>query len=96
MDRIPQQPASSALEKELMLEKQNTINIIDMRIETRFGKRLRFLRKERRITQVELAEMTGYHQNYISEIEQVKRNITLRAVENIAKALEVKELDFFD
>ena len=87
---------SSAMQKELTREQQKT-NIIetDMRIEARFGRSLKFLRNERCITQVELARKTGLHQNYISEIEHGKRNITLRVLEIIAMALEVQEKEFF-
>ena len=67
-----------------------------LRIEARFGRNLRFLRKERCVTQTELAERTGLHQNYISEIEHGKRNITLRVMENIAMALGVQEKEFFN
>ncbi|WP_416326760.1 helix-turn-helix domain-containing protein [[Eubacterium] hominis] len=89
---------SSAMQKELRKQEQKkgTIIVNEMRIEARFGRNLRFLRKERCVTQIELAERTGLHQNYISEIEHGKRNITLRVMENIAMALGVQEKEFFN
>lgn len=89
---------SSAMQKELRKQEQKkgTIIVNEMRIEARFGRNLRFLRKERCVTQTELAERTGLHQNYISEIEHGKRNITLRVMENIAMALGVQEKEFFN
>lgn len=89
---------SSAKQKELKKKKQKKEIIItkDMRIEARFGSNLKILRTQRRITQVELAKRTGLHQNYISEIEHGKRNITLRVMEIIAKALGVREKEFFN
>lgn len=89
---------SSAKQKELKQKEQKKETIItnDMRIEARFGSNLKVLRTQRRITQVELARRTGLHQNYISEIEHGKRNITLRVMEIIAKALGVQEKEFFN
>lgn len=89
---------SSAMQKKLRKQEQKkgTIIVNEMRIEARFGRNLRFLRKERCVTQTELAERTGLHQNYISEIEHGKRNITLRVMENIAMALGVQEKEFFN
>ena len=92
----PVNATSSAKPKEMTPKEQKETNIIEkQRIETRFGARLRLLRKQRHITQVVLAQSTGLHQNYISEIEQGKRNITLRVIELIANALEVSEREFF-
>ena len=65
------------------------------RIETRFGQQVRCYRMQRHFTQEELAFLCGLHQNYISEIEAGKRNVTLRVMESIAKALGVKETDLF-
>lgn len=98
MVKKPRDATSSATQKELTIEEQKKENNIieKKRIEARFGARLRFLRKQRQITQVVLAECTGLHQNYISEIEQGKRNITLRVIELIAEALEVQEKELFD
>lgn len=89
---------SSAKQKELKRKQQKKEIIItkDMRIEARFGFNLKILRTQRRVTQVELARRTGLHQNYISEIEHGKRNITLRVMEIIAKALGVQEKEFFN
>ena len=89
---------SSAKQKELKQKKQKKETIItnDMRIEARFGSNVKVLRTQRRITQVELARRTGLHQNYISEIEHGKRNITLRVMEIIVKALGVQEKEFFN
>ena len=67
-----------------------------LRIEARFGVNVKLLRRKRCITQVELAKRCGLHQNYISEIEHGKRNVTLRVIETIAKALEVHEKEFFN
>lgn len=81
----------SAFEKELNREESAEHLTIDkrMRIETRFGLYVRMHRKQRHFTQIELANLCELNQNYISDIECGKRNVTLRVVENIAKALGV-------
>lgn len=60
-----------------------------MRIEACFGVNVRILRKKRHFTQTQLAERCGFHQHYISEIENGQRNVTLRVLEIIAVALGV-------
>lgn len=87
---------SSAKQKEMRKQEQKDKQKIDMRIEARFGRNVKLQRKERRMTQMMLAEKTGLHQNYISEIEHGKRNITLRVIEMIAEALEVQEKELFN
>jgi transcriptional regulator with XRE-family HTH domain len=43
----------------------------------KIGDRIRFLRKEKLLTQEQLSEITGIHSNYIGVIERGERNITL-------------------
>ena len=64
-----------------------------LRIETRFGKNVRMLRKQRRLTQEELAALCHVHQHYISDIERGVRNVSLRVIETLARALDVDERD---
>ena len=67
-----------------------------MDIKQDFGKRLMHLRKERKISQEVLAELSGLNRPYISGIEQGKRNVSLEVIENLAKALEIQIKDFFE
>jgi transcriptional regulator with XRE-family HTH domain len=53
------------------------------------GERLRTLREERRMTQVELAEALGTHQASLSQVERGIRGLTLQQVVKIARALRV-------
>ena len=57
------------------------------------GKRIRQLRKERSWRQIDLAEEAGIHENYVSEIEQGRKEICLRTLQAIANALGVKMAD---
>jgi transcriptional regulator with XRE-family HTH domain len=54
----------------------------DIRI--RFGGRLRKLRKQRRWTQVQLAERLGLDRSYLADVERGKRNISIVNLEVIA------------
>lgn len=64
-----------------------------LKIETRFGYAVRKYRIEGQLTQADLAHKCKYHQNYISDIESGKRNVTLRVAETVAKALGVQVKD---
>ena len=54
------------------------------------GGRLRSLRKERLLTQVELSEMTGVAQDSISSLETGKREAHPGTIRKLAKALGVE------
>lgn len=67
-----------------------------MDIKQEFGKRLMQLRKDRKMSQEMLAELSGLNRPYISGIEQGKRNVSLEVIESLAKALEIQIKDFFE
>ncbi|MNV30621.1 HTH-type transcriptional regulator SinR [compost metagenome] len=48
------------------------------------------IRKERGLTQEELALIAGLDRTYISGIERCRRNVTIKTVESVAKALQVQ------
>jgi transcriptional regulator with XRE-family HTH domain len=54
------------------------------------GERLRSLRKERLLTQVELSKMTGVAQDSISSLETGKRETHPGTIRKLAKALDVE------
>jgi len=63
----------------------SSINIL-----TVFGANVQKYRKEKRISQEKLAEIAGVHRTYVGMIERAEKNITLRNMEKIAKALDVE------
>lgn len=57
------------------------------------GERIRQLRKERGWRQIDLAEETGIHENYVSDLEKGRKEICLRTLQSIAKAFGLKTVD---
>ncbi len=70
------------------MEKQNIL--------TKFGQRVRNLRKEKRISQEELSFRAGLHRTYIGMIERAEKNITLVNIAKIAEALNIEMKDLFN
>ena len=62
----------------------------------KFGQRVRALRKERGLSQEELADLSGLDRTYISGIERGLRNVALRNIEALAKALDVSISELFE
>lgn len=60
-----------------------------------FGNIVRKLRKERGLSQEELAFKAGLHRTYIGMIERGEKNVTLLNISRIAKALEIQIKDLF-
>jgi transcriptional regulator with XRE-family HTH domain len=62
----------------------------------KFGERVRILRLQRGITsQMDLSLKTGLDRTYIGGIERGERNVALRNIEKIAKALGVRIEELF-
>ena len=59
------------------------------------GSRVRDLRRERRISQEELASRAELHRNYVGSVERGERDIGITALSQIARALDVSLADFF-
>lgn len=55
-----------------------------------FANNLKFYRAERGLSQEELAFRSELHRTYISAVERKKKNISIKNIEKIAKALEVE------
>jgi CheY-like chemotaxis protein/DNA-binding XRE family transcriptional regulator len=61
----------------------------DSDLQTKLGRVVRRWRQQLGITQEELAWRANLHRTYIADIERGARNVTLRSVANLAKALQV-------
>ena len=57
---------------------------------------LRFLRKEKNLTQDELSHLAGLDRTYISGIERGIRNLTINSLEEIIQALGLSLDEFLD
>jgi transcriptional regulator with XRE-family HTH domain len=55
-----------------------------------FGKRVRALRLERRLSQEKLAELADLHRNYVGGIERGERNVSLLNIVKLAHGLNVR------
>ena len=55
-----------------------------------FGTNVKLYRQRQNISQEKLAEKSGLHRTYISDIERFKRSISLENIQKIAIALNLK------
>ena len=55
----------------------------------KLGKRIKELRKEKSITQIDLAAKIGIDRSYLGFIERGERNVSFDVMAQIAKALDV-------
>lgn len=58
-------------------------------IKKQFGEKIRQIRKQKKISQEELAFRANLHRTYISDIERGVRNVSLENIQKISKALGV-------
>ena len=56
---------------------------------TQLGMRIRYLRKQKGLSQLDLSLEAGVNKNYISDLERGTRNPSLLILEKVALALEV-------
>ena len=66
-----------------------------MEILQSFGLRIKALRQEKGLSQEKLAELADLHRTYINLVESGKRNISLKNIQKLSKALGVGLDDLF-
>jgi transcriptional regulator with XRE-family HTH domain len=65
-------------------------------IQLKLGKRIKALRNLKGVSQEVLALHSGLHRTYISDIERGVRNVSIKNIEKIAKALNVSIAEIFN
>ena len=60
-----------------------------MTINKQIGKRIQYLRKQKGVSQLDLALDAGVNRNYLSDLERGERNPSLKVLVRIAEALGV-------
>jgi transcriptional regulator with XRE-family HTH domain len=64
--------------------------------QTLFGKKLRMIRLASRLSQEKLAEMADVHRNFVGCVERGEENLCLDKIVNLARALKVSPMEFFE
>lgn len=66
-----------------------------LNINVEMGKRIEYLRKQKKFTQEELAFRSNINKNYLCDIEKGRRNPTLIILKKIANGLEITLEELF-
>ena len=61
-----------------------------------FASNLHAYRVKASLTQEELAERAGLHRTYVGSAERGERNVSLRAIERLARALRIRPSALLD
>ena len=64
-------------------------------LEKRFGAKLAYIRKARKLSQMKLAEIVNMNFNYIGQIERGEANVTIKTMHILADALDIELKDLF-
>ena len=69
---------------------------INENVEKKFGAKLAYVRKSKKLSQIKLSEMVNMNFNYIGQIERGEANVTIRTMKILADALGEELKTFFD
>lgn len=58
-------------------------------LKERLGERIRYIRKDKGLSQEELGELSGLHTNYIGQVERGNKNLTVESLEKITFGLGI-------
>lgn len=67
-----------------------------MDITHELGMRIRYYRKAQKITQEQLAEISGLHPTYIGQLERSEKNATIESIYKIALGLNISMSKLFE
>ena len=62
----------------------------------KFGAKLAYIRKSKKLSQIKLAELVDMNFNYIGQIERGEANVTIKTMIILANALNVELKTLFD
>jgi len=65
-------------------------------LERKFGAKLAYVRKSKKLSQMKLAEIVDMNFNYIGQIERGEANVTIRTMKILADALDVELSELFN
>ena len=65
-------------------------------VEKKFGAKLAYIRKSKKLSQIKLAEMVDMNFNYIGQIERGEANVTIKTMILLANALGIELKKLFD
>lgn len=74
----------------------NDSRMIDADLKRLFGTAIKSKRSELGISQEELADRSGLHRTYISDVERGARNLSLESIDKLARALELSIAGLFE
>lgn len=69
---------------------------INQNIEKKFGAKLAYIKKSKKLSQMKLAELVDMNFNYIGQIERGEANVTIKTMKNIADALNIEVSELFN
>lgn len=69
---------------------------INQNLERKFGAKLAYVRKSKKLSQMKLAEIVDMNFNYIGQIERGEANVTIHTMKILADALDVEMKELFD
>ncbi|MCD7780816.1 MAG: helix-turn-helix domain-containing protein [Candidatus Gastranaerophilales bacterium] len=65
-------------------------------VEKKFGAKLAYIRKSKKLSQIKLAEKVDMNFNYIGQIERGEANVTIKTMKLLANALDIELKILFD
>ena len=69
---------------------------VNQNIQKKFGAKLAYIRKSKKLSQIKLAELVDMNFNYIGQIERGEANVTIKTMIILANALNVELKTLFD
>jgi len=75
---------------------EKKIEELKEKIPVKIGERIRFFRKQKKLTQTELAKLVGKDRQYLYKIEKAVVTPNIVTISALAIALEIPLKEFFD